>query len=435
MPLQIRRGLQAERTAMTIPLATGELLYVTDDQQLYIGNGTTPGGLQISGYTDQQAQEAAAQALLGAEPITGADNSRHTGITFVYDDDADRIDATVDFSGIPVLEADAFKGSLFADDSSLLVDAVAGSINLDGTVKGNIIPNANEVYDIGSAGARFRDLYLSGSSLILGDASITSTGTVINLPVGSTVGGIEIGLVTESIVRDLVGSVIGEDSTILVDATNNTLFGNSISTQNIIIGDSIISTRGTALEIQPVIDVFTQIPVNFNILAASTISSILDGDYQTIDIRAHRGSIDTPTDIQLGDILGTVSLTGFSVTSDVEIGCLIGAQCDPNGDTEEGAYIPTKFFILNQPNNSSSLNIPFLTFDSFGRLAVNQENAQATLDVNGFAKLAILTAEPASPANGMIAIADGAGWNPLSNGKQTMVVRLGGAWVEIAAAP
>lgn len=255
------------------------------------------------------------------------------------------------------------------------------------------------------------------------------------MPVGSTVGGIEIGLVTESIVRDLVGSVIGEDSTILVDATNNTLFGNSISTQNIIIGDSIISTRGTALEIQPVIDVFTQIPVNFNILAASTISSILDGDYQTIDIRAHRGSIDTPTDIQLGDILGTVSLTGFSVTSDVEIGCLIGAQCDPNGDTEEGAYIPTKFFILNQPNNSSSLNIPFLTFDSFGRLAVNQENAQATLDVNGFAKLAILTAEPASPANGMIAIADGAGWNPLSNGKQTMVVRLGGAWVEIAAAP
>jgi hypothetical protein len=78
-----------------------------------------------------------------------------------------------------------------------------------------------------------------------------------------------------------------------------------------------------------------------------------------------------------------------------------------------------------------------MTFDSLGRLAVNQETAAATLDVNGFAKLAILDEEPASPANGMIAIADGDaidGWDPLGNGKQSMVVRLGGAWVQIAAA-
>jgi hypothetical protein len=48
MPLQIRRGTQAERLAMSQPLAQGELLYVTDDKRLYIGDNATLGGIQIT---------------------------------------------------------------------------------------------------------------------------------------------------------------------------------------------------------------------------------------------------------------------------------------------------------------------------------------------------------------------------------------------------
>jgi hypothetical protein len=433
MPLQIRRGTNAERLTMTQPLASGELLYVTDDQRLYVGNGTTIGGVPVTSYTNEDARDAAASLF---------NNGSHTGITFTYNDVNDTIDAAVDFSTVNTLVADSFQGSLFADDSTLLVDGINGTFNLDGTIKGNIVPNISEAHDIGTPTAKFKDLYLSGSSLFLGDASITSTGTVINLPVGSTVGGIEIGLATESIVRDLVGSVIGEDSTTLVDATSNSIFGNTIvgvtiETTGVRITDSKLSTVSSALEIQPNLDVFTQIPVNFNILAAGTTTSIADAEFQAIDIRAFKGSIDSPVDIESGDVLGTLSFSGFSVTSGLEIGCLIGAQCDPNGDTEDGAYIPTKFFVVNQSAEGLGEDPPFLTFDSFGQLAVNQENAQATLDVNGFAKLAILDAEPDTPLDGMIAIADGDaidGWDPLGNGRQSMVVRLGGTWVQIAAA-
>ena len=425
MPLQIRRGTEAERENMSQPLAAGELLYVTDDQRLYIGNGATLGGVAVTGYTDEDARDAAAELFT---------NGSHTGIAFSYNDATDTINATVDFSAINSLVADAFQGSVFADDSTLLVDAVDGTFNLDGTIKGNIVPNTSEAHDIGTPTAKFKDLYLSGNSLFLGDASITASGAAINLPVGSTVGGVEIGLATESIVRDLVGSVFSEDSTVLVDATSNSIIGNTVETSGIRLEGSILSTRGNSLEIQPDLDVFTQIPVNFNILAAGTTSSILDGDYQTIDIRAYRGSIDDPDDIESGDILGTVSLTGFSPTAVSEIGCLIGAQCDPTGTTTP-THIPTKFFILNQPDNSLSSNTPFLTFDSFGRLAVNQENAQATLDINGFAKLAVLTAAPATPANGMVAIADGATWDPAGTGKSVMVVYLASGWRVAATAP
>jgi hypothetical protein len=53
----------------------------------------------------------------------------------------------------------------------------------------DLIPRFTEQYDLGSAAKRWKDLYLSGSSLYLGDAVITSTGSALNLPAGSTIGG------------------------------------------------------------------------------------------------------------------------------------------------------------------------------------------------------------------------------------------------------
>jgi microcystin-dependent protein len=41
-------------------------------------------------------------------------------------------------------------------------------------VKGNVIPAENETYDLGSSTSAFRDLYLSGSSIFLGNTKITS---------------------------------------------------------------------------------------------------------------------------------------------------------------------------------------------------------------------------------------------------------------------
>ena len=62
----------------------------------------------------------------------------------------------------------------------------------------SIIPSANVTYDLGSATNAFRDLYLSGSSINLGDATITSTGGTITLPAGSSVGSGSVGDVANS---------------------------------------------------------------------------------------------------------------------------------------------------------------------------------------------------------------------------------------------
>ena len=53
----------------------------------------------------------------------------------------------------------------------------------------NVTPSVTEFYDLGSNTKRWKDLYLSGSSLYLGNAVITATGSSLNLPAGSTIGG------------------------------------------------------------------------------------------------------------------------------------------------------------------------------------------------------------------------------------------------------
>jgi hypothetical protein len=52
----------------------------------------------------------------------------------------------------------------------------------------NISPGENETYDLGSPTKRWRDIYLSGSSIHLGTAVITSQYGAVNLPAGSTIG-------------------------------------------------------------------------------------------------------------------------------------------------------------------------------------------------------------------------------------------------------
>jgi hypothetical protein len=213
MPLQIRRGTTAERTSIR-PII-GELIYDTTLKQVFVGDSTdggvtgTLGGTAVTAFGTEDAQDAVASVL---------SSGTHTGISFTYDDAANKISATVG-GGVVVLD---IKGSVFTDDTStVLVDSVLGAINLDNTIRSNVIPYVDSTYDLGSAAKRFKDLYLSGSSLYVGNAVITATGSAINLPAGSTVGGVAIGSGSGDGV--ITGSnyninIVADDSTVLLNS-------------------------------------------------------------------------------------------------------------------------------------------------------------------------------------------------------------------------
>ena len=73
--IQIRRGVEAQRASIT-PDA-GELLFTTDNKQLFVGDGATAGGLFVGGGS----AAGYVQKIAGTQAIAaGADSVAVTGL-------------------------------------------------------------------------------------------------------------------------------------------------------------------------------------------------------------------------------------------------------------------------------------------------------------------------------------------------------------------
>lgn len=395
MPLQIRRGTEAERQAMTQPLASGELLFVTNSgsERLYIGNGTTLGGVQITGYTDNDAKDAAAAIFTGGT---------HDGISFAYNTITNTISATVDLSSYTGLVDADLKGSVFGDDSTPLVDGLNSSINLDGTVKGNIIPNANETYDLGSSSYRFKDLYLSGSSIKLGSATITATGSSVDLPAGSTIAGVPIS--DFGVGQNLNVNVIGDDSTVLVNVSTNTIQGThkgnikasddstaynastkTLTASTLAVGPYLSLAGTSGITGSPPILTTTNPGTNVMIFdgvsldvqtntgsteAGISITGITTGSATTsiMGLYGSRGTTTSPTTLNSGDLYSGYIFAGHNGTEYVPgVAMLSQVTGAPNSSNPS---IPGKFIIaVADGTNDIFVVNKQITFDSTGTFA------------------------------------------------------------------
>lgn len=275
MPLQIRRGTNAQRQAMTQALAQGELLYVTDDQRLYIGNGSTLGGVQITGYTDEDAQDAAAQLFVNGAP--------HTGITFSYNDAGAGITAVVDLLNYQgTIGAAAFKGTFVGDDSTILVDGVTGVLrgSLIGSVTGNVTGN------------------------VVGNVTGNVVGNVTGDVVGNTTG---------YHTGDVKGSVVGDDSTILIDGIGSTIVGpiNNTTTTSRDLNASLFTVSGTStLGVKAGIVIETDGDSNdaYDCLTIFGASSNPEGPL--LILKRSRGTHDLPLSLNNGDVVASLAWIG-----------------------------------------------------------------------------------------------------------------------------
>lgn len=371
MPLQIRRGTNDQRQTELVdqskPLAPGEPLFVTDDQRLYIGDGTTPGGVLVTGFNAEDATDAAAAALVNG-------NAFNANVEFVYgltQDTNNRIEARLDLSTYNgEIGADAFRGSVLAADSSTLVNYLNASINLDGTVKGDVTPFTNATHLLGDVGSTFKRLYVSDEGVFIGQANITGNGTKVNLPAESTVGGIPIAAIAPGVDYqvniinadstrivdsensqftgyfngDLQGSVFADDSSPLVDSVDRKVFANnglhgdlknfagntlvrafdrtatigtveftdaagSVTGTGILRADTLLEfIAGSKSIISDTVD--TAQPV-MNLVSINNASASAD----TFAIARSRGTLISPAVVQNNDAIGTVGFSGFDGTT------------------------------------------------------------------------------------------------------------------------
>jgi hypothetical protein len=129
------------------------------------------------------------------------------------------------------------------------------------TVTGNILPSANITYDLGSDTQRWRDLYLSGSTINLGGATIKTdvvTGAIALIPQPTVANPNPKGIVVSpagtvsavSTTGGILTTTAISDSSNTATTTNTTTFGNLTSNGNIITSnvyaDRFFYSNGTA---------------------------------------------------------------------------------------------------------------------------------------------------------------------------------------------
>ena len=287
MALQVRRGTNAERLGIT-PLQ-GELIYVTDTKQLYVGDGTTVGGTTtiantIDSLLADTSPQLGGELDLNGNNITGtgninitgtitasgtvnlgdgvgsdilviggaiqghlvpdADSAHNLGSPTKYWNDAWLNQLTVDSQ----ITAERVQADIIGDDSSLIVNISTNTVtgvfsgNLTGDVTGDVSGTAGAVPFSGVtstpttlSGYGITDAVTSGAAdAITATMVAENVITTRELANGNSYNGTFDG--------DLIGSVFGDNSSLLVDGNNNTIVGDvdtaSVKTNSVLDGNN-----------------------------------------------------------------------------------------------------------------------------------------------------------------------------------------------------
>jgi len=255
---------------------------------------------------------------------------------------------------------------------------------------GHIIPTANEAYDLGSASNRFRDLYLSGSSIDLGGVSITSDGTNLALPPISSVSG-DFTVDTDTLHVDSTNNRVGIGTTspartLEVQSSSGAVanFGSAVSNAYITFTDSG-TTSNTHVRVGSAGDEMRFYAGDAERVRIDSSGNVGIG---TTSPSADLHIADTSTILHLQDTDGTVggsmsSMIQFTdstgaVQSQVGLGTGTGYFVVDNNDGPMRVGTASADSLYLRTNNANQL-----TIDATGNVGINDTTPSYKLDVNG----------------------------------------------------
>jgi hypothetical protein len=252
-------------------------------------------------------------------------------------------------------------------------------------VGGNILPNANVTYNLGSPTARFKDLYLSNNTIYMGNASISANGNSISM---TTANGTSVTVTTggsnTQVQFNDAGNFAGA-STFAFDKTSNTLSIANLSvttTSNLGAVGNVKITGGTSGQF---------LSTNGN----GTLS------WATASGGGNGSPGGSNTQVQFNNA-GSFGGSG-NFTFD-------GSNLVVTGNISANTFITTG---TGSPNYTSSADFVFNTGSNVGALVV-YGTVQAS-------KVLTLTPQTSAPtaATGSFAVALPPGWDPATKGGTT----------------
>lgn len=296
----------------------------------------------------------------------------------------------------PLLWSEVQKAFDKINDNFTALDLATGGTAVDLTSLGSsVIPRTTEIYDLGSTSKKWRDLYLSGSSLYIGDAVITATDATINLPVGSTIGGLR---VDENYFK-FVG-VTGQDTIEADDGTDtlNLSAGTGISITTTALTDTITFANTGVVAITTGTGISASSSTGSVSLTNTGVTSVIAGFGMSVS--SGTGAVTVTNE----GLAGLDAGLGITISArDPETGTVTVTNSQPNVPqlTFRSVAVPGQSTILADSTTST------LTIDKTGdglAITTNTISGTVTLANTGVHSLAVGTGLTASAGTGTISL-------------------------------
>ena len=208
MSFRLRRGTDSER--QSVVFAEGELAYTTDSKELYVGDGTTLGGIKITGSVEVSPIALTRNLDLNTFDITGAGDISISGMVTAnafYGNGAN-------LTNLPLLDVNngaTYQINIMGADSSILVNS--DTSQLQGELVGNVIGNVAGDVTGNVAGDLTGSVFNSMDETVIDSESKYFFGGVYSSD-GSPI----IENETKTLYGTLIGDVQGSDSTLIVNS-------------------------------------------------------------------------------------------------------------------------------------------------------------------------------------------------------------------------
>jgi len=201
MALKLRRGTENERTSTVFE--EGEPVYVTDTGELYIGDGTTAGGLRVRNELELDNSPALGGNLdLNQFAIEGTGNIN-------------------------------IDGNITATGNIELGNGVEDNITVGGQIGSSLIPDADSEYDLGASLSKWRDGFFSS---LEADGEIKADTITVNTILGND-STILWQSSSNEIQTNLRGSVFSEDSGLIINSDTGDITAGILTVDIVDTGD------------------------------------------------------------------------------------------------------------------------------------------------------------------------------------------------------
>ena len=372
MALRIRRGTEADRQLLTgQDPAVGEPIFVTDTNKLYIGKSGTTGGQIIN--PDQALNDLSnvncptptnGQALV----FNTAQNKWINGAVQTINSIGDIADVDITTAAPTVNQVLKWDGSKFipANDIDTQIALASASIDDLGDVStsGVDAPSNGQVLAWNAGAAQFKPI----------NPVFNQTGTFDGTFEGT-----------------MKGTLVGDDSTILVDGITNTIkldngqiFFDGVQIK-LLAGNNNLKFGEVTDNVGPTFQLYnTDKSQPIEIISVGGTGN----DFSKFQFNVKDNSLQTPVTFTAGDSLAGISWNGWDTNNSKYIPSaqMYGKVSTSAGSVAADTVKGTLVFATND-GTASAPSLKFMEFTSDGRLSINSQSANATLDVNGNAKI------------------------------------------------